>query len=72
MLRPGYVEAKVGLPVMVDMAGFHRYGVAVAQTTPVSGTIVALGPAGITVKLDALLDGLDTVTLEPGRVTAAP
>jgi hypothetical protein len=44
--------------------------VSVGDVSPVSGRIVALGPAGITVKLAAVLDGLDTVTVERARVTA--
>ncbi len=53
------------------MTGFHRYGVSFGRSAPVRGTIVALGPAGVTVKLHAVLEGLDTVTVEPARVTAA-
>jgi len=56
--------------VIVDLADFHRWGVTVRRTTPASGTIVALGPAGITVKLDAVPEGLDTVTVGADRVTA--
>jgi hypothetical protein len=59
------------MPVNVDMAGFQRYGVSVGHTAPVRGTIVALGPAGVTVKLHDVLEGLDTVTVDPARVTAA-
>jgi hypothetical protein len=66
----GHVQAAVGMAVMVDMAGFRRYGISVGQVPPVRGKIVALGPAGVTVKLTAVLAGLDTVTVEPARVTA--
>jgi len=58
------------MPVIVDMEGFHRYGVTVGHTAPVTGTIVALGRAGVTVRLDVVLEGFDTVTVEPARVTA--
>jgi hypothetical protein len=59
------------MQVTVDLAGFHRWGVTVRRTTPASGTIVALGSAGITVRLDTVLEGLDTVTVDADRVTAA-
>jgi hypothetical protein len=59
------------MPVRVDMTGFHRYGISIGRVPAVSGTIVALGPKGVTVKLSAALDGLDTVTIEPKRVVTA-
>ena len=66
--RRAPIEA--GMPVLVNLAGFQRYGISVDQPHPVSGRIVAVGPAGVTVKLNAVLDGLDTITVEPGRVVA--
>ena len=56
---------------MVNLSGFRRYGVSVAQTPPVHGRIVALGRAGVTVKLNAVTEGLDTVTVKPDRVVAS-
>jgi hypothetical protein len=60
------------MPVTVEMTGFRRYGVTLGRTPPASGRIVALGPAGVTVRFDAVLAGLDTVTVEGDRVKSAP
>src|SRR5207302_3818975 len=70
-VMPHGVNAAVGMPVIVDMGGFRRYGISLGEGTSARGTIVAVGPAGITIKLDDVLAGLDTVTKEPARVTAA-
>jgi hypothetical protein len=58
------------MPVRIDMAGFHRYGISIGRVPAVSGRIVALGPKGVTVKLNAALNGLDTITIDPKRVVA--
>jgi hypothetical protein len=66
------VHLTVGMPVVVDMAGFQRYGLSVGEeASVVCGTVVAMGPDGITVRLEARLLGLDTVTVAPELVTAA-
>ncbi len=71
MFSRGSVQAQVGMPVLVDMGGFRRYGISIDGAPPVRGKIVALGRAGVTVKLNAVLAGLDTLTVKPGRVAVA-
>jgi hypothetical protein len=58
--------------VVVDMAGFRRYGLTVAENaSSVHGTVVSVGSDRITVNLDDKLFGLDTVIVESVRVTPA-
>ncbi len=63
----------VGMRVVVDMAGFRRYGLTVAETaSSVYGTVVSVvGPDRITVNLHDKLFGLDTLIVESARVTRA-
>ena len=66
------MQVEVGMPVVVDMAGFERYGLSVGEEgSSLCGRGVAIGDAGITVKLEARILGLDTVTVASERVTAA-
>jgi hypothetical protein len=66
------VQVAVGMPVVVDMTGFRRYGLSVGEeASVVCGTVVAIGPDGITVRLEARLLGLDTVTVAAERVSPA-
>jgi hypothetical protein len=68
----GTAGATVGMPVRVNMAGFRRHGISIAdRVRPVDGRVVAVGLKGVTVKLDTVLEGLDTVTIESRRLAAA-
>jgi hypothetical protein len=65
----GSARATVGTPVQVNMAGFRRYGISIGdRVPPVDGRVVAVGLKGVTVKLDTVLEGLDTVTIESRRL----
>lgn len=68
MFRRARMEPAVGMAVVVELSGFTRYGMSIGQLPPVHGKIVALGPRGITVKLEPGVAWLDTVTIEPERV----
>ncbi len=66
------VPITVGMRVVVDMAGFRRYGLTVAEKpSSVHGTVVSAGSDRITVDLDDRLFGRDTVTVGSERVTPA-
>jgi len=59
------------MPVLVDLTEFHRDGVSLEDAPAVGGKIVAVGWAGVTVRLNSVLRGLDTVTVKRRRVTTA-
>ena len=67
-------EAKVGMKVMVDMAGVSHGGVSMGQGVSASGTIESIDPHSsipFTVKLDISFGGADTVSVSADRVKAA-
>ncbi len=64
-------QAQIGMRVMVDMAGFSKDGVSMGTGASMGGTITAIGPQGITVQLFGTVAGVNVVTVDPSRVTAA-
>lgn len=64
-------QLSVGMNVMVDMAGFEHGGVSMGSGVSMGGTITAIGPGGITVKLHGSVGGIDTVTVAASQVAAA-
>lgn len=58
--------------VMVNMAGFHAGSTSMGPGASARGTIAALGPQGITVKLEGTIGDVEVVTVEPERLTMVP
>jgi hypothetical protein len=68
MLNRARIEPAVGMTVRVDLAGFTRYGFSIGRLPPARGKVVAVGPKGVTVKLEPAVAWLDTVTIERDRL----
>jgi hypothetical protein len=65
-------DAKVGMAVMVDLSGFTIAAALMRADASVGGEVTAIDLVShqVTVKLNVTISGVDTVTVNPDRVTA--
>jgi hypothetical protein len=62
---------RVGQAVMVHMAGFSHRGVQMGEGAWVGGQVIAFNGVRYTVKLGAVIAGVDTVEVEAHQLQAA-